>query len=536
VRWPATSFGRTRGTQVVSGAHPPVLTAEPARMPDGPWGCDGIVRTLDTIGRRKSQEMTRGGRQGSLPQNGRVRRRLTVMAGGTRRWHARRDREAALDHDGGHRRPSRRRRSGHERRLVATWSTSSAIPASLDSGPPDRDGLIRWRRRGHRGGAVLPRRPGARASPRDDNRARRHAQRSARWSSPPSWRASPTGWAARCSCRGPWWGPWIAPGRSLLHSQQIFAAGSWREWRRRIRATALGAIAAATSLSVRRGRGPAAPSRRHHGGVRRRVCARPLRLPLPRRGAFVVLAAVYLLAGLICLRFVAHVPPLPITRLSTLLRDVAGPGPFELPPRLGGHVCSHRRLRFNLASLLHHSRSGARAGPPLRHPVGLPGLVSAIAVLVIGIVLWTPWINRLGPARQMRRAVPGAWLFSAALLAANSLPHVALYILLPWPDWASSGWPDSDQPPSPTWPTARRRTGGPVGLMSIYTVTLAAGGAIVPRWVGWRSASRPSTGWWSRVPPLNVTFVLLGRCARSRGLIPRRRRSAGRGRHAASSC
>jgi MFS family permease len=268
-----------------------------------------------------------------------------------------------------------------------------------------------------------------------------------------------------------------------LHPQQIFAARILEGVAAAAFVpTALGAIAAATSLSVRaRARASGAFEAATMAGYAGGFVLGPFAYHYLGRGAFVVLAAVYLLAGLICLRFVAHVPPLPVTRLSTLLRDVSGPGPIRsfLPAWMGTFALLGA-YGSNLASLLH--RSPVRGQRLVHHfdtrLVSLV-LVSAIAVLVIGIVLWTPWINRLGPARQMRRAVPGAWLFSAALLAANSLPHVALYLLLPVAGlgilWLAGFGPAAVAylANSSETHTADRST-----LMSIYTVTLAAGGAI----------------------------------------------------------
>jgi len=141
------------------------------------------------------------------------------------------------------------------------------------------------------------------------------------------------------------------------------------------------------------------------------------------------LAAVYLLAGLICLRFVAHVPPLPITRLSTLLRDVAGRA-IRASSRLGGTFALIGAYGSNLASLLHHSPVRAELVHHFDTRLVSLVLVSAIAVLVIGIVLWTPWINRLdrrgrcgAPSRVPGSSQPRSWRPTAS-------PR-GLYILLP---------------------------------------------------------------------------------------------------------
>ena len=85
----------------------------------------------------------------------------------------------------------------------------------------------------------------------------------------------------------------------------------------------------------------------------------------------------------------------------------------------------------------------------------------------------------MGLARQMRRAVPGAWLFSAALLLANHLPHLALLALLPV---AAAGmlWLAGFGPAAVAYLATCSETHAAdrSALMSFYTVTLAAGGAV----------------------------------------------------------
>jgi MFS family permease len=268
-----------------------------------------------------------------------------------------------------------------------------------------------------------------------------------------------------------------------LQSQQIFAARLLEGVAgAAFVPTALGAIAAATSMSARsRARSSGAFEAATLIGYAGGFVLGPFAYHYVGRGAFLVLAAVYLSAGLVCLRFVAHVPPLPVTRLSTLLRDVAGPGPIRIfLPAWVGIFALIGAYGSNLPSLLHHAPV---AGQKLVHHfdtrlVSLV-LVSAVAIFVVGIALWTPWINRLGPARQMRRAVPGAWLFSVALLLANGLPHPATFILLPL---AGLGilWMAGFGPAAVAYlaNSSETHTADRAALMSLYTVSLAAGGAI----------------------------------------------------------
>ena len=268
-----------------------------------------------------------------------------------------------------------------------------------------------------------------------------------------------------------------------LHPQQIFAARILEGVAAAAFVpTALGAIAAATSLSARaRARASGAFEATTLAGYAGGFVLGPFAYHYMGRGAFLVLAAVYLAAGVVCLRFVAHVPPLPVTQLSKLLRDVAGPGPIRIfLPAWVGTFALIGAYGSNLPSLLHHAPV---AGQKLVHHfdtrlVSLV-LVTAVAIFVVGIALWTPWINRLGPVRQMRRAVPGAWLLSGALLLANSLPHPALFIMLPV---AGVGilWLAGFGPAAVAYLAncSETHTADRSALMSLYTVTLAAGGAI----------------------------------------------------------
>jgi MFS family permease len=246
--------------------------------------------------------------------------------------------------------------------------------------------------------------------------------------------------------------------------------------------TALGAIAAATSSNVRvRARASGAFEAATLAGYAGGFLVGPFAYHYFGRGGFAILAAAYLLAGLICLVFVPRMPPRPVTQLSVLIKVVVGPGPMRafLPAWLGtfGLLGAYGA---NLASLLHHSPvAGQTLVRHLDTRLISLFLVAGIVLLVIGIVIWTPWIPRLGPVTQMRRAVPGAWLFSGALLLANLLPLSALPFLLPF---AALGivWVGGFGPAAVTFlaDCSEGYDADRAALMSFYTATLAGGGAI----------------------------------------------------------
>jgi MFS family permease len=248
--------------------------------------------------------------------------------------------------------------------------------------------------------------------------------------------------------------------------------------------TALGTIAAATSHSVRvranaSGAFEAATLVGYAGGFG----LGPIAYDALGRGAFLVLAAAYLLAGLVCLALVPRVRPLPLTPVSVLIDWVTGPGPMRsfLPAWLGtfGLLGAYGA---NAASLISHHH----ARVPGQTLVGglAPGqvslvLVSGIVALIVGVVLWTPWIPRLGPVNQMRRAVPGVFVFSAALLAANHLPPVARLVLLPL-SVVGIVWLAGFGPAAVAFlaNSSESYHADRAALMSFYTATLAAGGAV----------------------------------------------------------
>lgn len=248
--------------------------------------------------------------------------------------------------------------------------------------------------------------------------------------------------------------------------------------------TALGAIAAATSRSVRaRARASGAFEAATLVGYAGGFALGPLAYSHLGRAGFSLLAAAYLLAGLICLRYVPRGTPLRVTRLSELVAWVTGPGPMRafLPAWLGTFgllgaygsnvtsLISHRHAQVPGQALVGHLGSGLVAVV----------LVCGILILVGGIALWTPWIPRLGPVAQMRRAVPGVWVFSAGLLVANHVPAPAVPAMLAL---SALGviWLAGFGPAAVAFLANSSEThqADRAALMSFYTATLAAGGAL----------------------------------------------------------
>ncbi len=199
------------------------------------------------------------------------------------------------------------------------------------------------------------------------------------------------------------------------------------------------------------------------------------------RIAFVLLAGLYVIAAFICLVLVPKVPPLPVSSLRTVLRAVFGPGPMRsfLPAWIGcfaliGAFTAH------MPALLRHAPV---AGQHLEHHLDerLIGvlLVSGIALFLVGIALWTPRLTRTRPTAIMQRALPGALVIVATLFVLNqvglgmaplALPLLALGIV----------WLAGFGPAAVTYlaDCSESLTADRSALMSFYTVTLAAGGAI----------------------------------------------------------
>lgn len=250
--------------------------------------------------------------------------------------------------------------------------------------------------------------------------------------------------------------------------------------------TALGTIAAATSHSgdVRAkasGAFEAANLLGYAGGF----VIGPFAYHYLGRWGFLVLACCYLSAGLVVLRWVPRVPPLPVSPLRVIARAIAGPGPIR--SFIPAWICCFALLSSFYANLPPLLRRSHRAGPvpgqllthSLDERVVSAILVTMVALLVVGIVLWTPFIPRLGSAVTMRRAVPGAWILLGAVLLMNHLPFHFVAVLGPMAILgllALSGFAPAAvvylAECSETFAADRS------ALMAFYTVTLAGGGFV----------------------------------------------------------
>ena len=199
------------------------------------------------------------------------------------------------------------------------------------------------------------------------------------------------------------------------------------------------------------------------------------------RWAFVLLAGLYAMAAIVCLVFVPRVPPLPVALAAGRLpgggragTDARFPASWIMSFALIGAFVA------NLPSLLRHKAVGSQS---LMHHfdvrvIGL-FLIIWVAIFLVGIILWTPFVARLGPAIVMRRAVPGAWLTMVALLAINHLPFVGMLVVLPLLVLGIL-WLAGFGPAAVTYlaDCSESLSADRSALMSFYTVALAGGGAI----------------------------------------------------------
>ena len=233
---------------------------------------------------------------------------------------------------------------------------------------------------------------------------------------------------------------------------------------RRVRARASGAFEAATLIGYAGGFGLGSVA---YFGL--------------HRGAFVLLAGLYAIAGGVCLVFVPHVPPLPVHPLRVVVKAVFGPGPMRsfLPAWIMSFALIGAFVA-NLPSLLRHRDDAAQS---LMHHfdyrlIGL-FLIAWIVVFLIGILLWIPAVPRLGPALVMRRAVPGAWLTMLALLVINHTHAWAMVAGIPFLI-AGILWLAGFGPAAVTYLADCSETfaADRSALMSFYTIALAGGGAI----------------------------------------------------------
>ena len=246
--------------------------------------------------------------------------------------------------------------------------------------------------------------------------------------------------------------------------------------------TALGTIAAATSHSRRvRANASGAFEAANLGGYAGGFVVGPFAYHWLHHGAFLVLAGLYLVAAVVCAALVPYVPPLPVSPMRRIFGAVFGRGPLRsfLPAWIAcfallGAYAAHlpallRRAPVPGQTLVHH----------FDERLVSVMLVGWIALLLVGIALWTPRIPRIGAVRIMRLATPGAWLISGTLLAMNHvgidwtavfLPLLALGVLV----LAGFG------PAAVTYLAECSETfvADRAALMAFYTVALAGGGAL----------------------------------------------------------
>ena len=208
---------------------------------------------------------------------------------------------------------------------------------------------------------------------------------------------------------------------------------------------------------------------------------------LESRG-FTIFAMFYVAAGLVCAIFLPRVPPLPVSPLRTVLRAVVGRGPIRsfLPAWVAAFALIGA-YGANLPSVLQRCKPPDQPCPSpsqtLVHHLDerlISGMLTLwIITLVVGIVIWTPTLTRIGAAKTMRRAIPGGWVMSVGLLALNhtSLNAAAIFVpvaLVGVLILAGFG------PAAVTYLAECSETfaSDRSALMSFYTVTLA-GGAVI---------------------------------------------------------
>jgi MFS family permease len=246
--------------------------------------------------------------------------------------------------------------------------------------------------------------------------------------------------------------------------------------------TALGTIAAATTRNSRArvsasGAFEAANLAGYAGGF----IVGPFAYHALHQRAFLVLAAFYFVASLVCAALVPHVPPLPVSPIGRVIGAIVGPGPIR--SFLPAWMAAFALLGAYAAHIPALLRRSPVAGQTLVHHfderlVSLV-LVGYVVLLLIGIALWTPFIARLGTVRSMRRAAPGALLIGATLLAMNHSPLswtlfylpalvVGVLVLAGFGPAAVAYLAECSE----TFVADRS------GLMAFYTVALAGGGAI----------------------------------------------------------
>ncbi|HYL70524.1 MAG TPA: MFS transporter, partial [Candidatus Dormibacteraeota bacterium] len=203
--------------------------------------------------------------------------------------------------------------------------------------------------------------------------------------------------------------------------------------------------------------------------------------PAMHRGAFLVMAAIYLMAAVICGGWVRHLHPMRVSPIRTVLRAVLGPGPMR--SFMPAWISCFALLGAFVAHLPAILRHEPVPGQTLMHHfdarfIGVV-LVTWVVLFLIGIVLWTPFLSRGRPLRIMLPAVPGAWLIVVTLLLINHLPLMWAPLVLPF---LAIGvlWLAGFGPAAVAYlaDCTEQLVSDRAALMSFYTVALAGGGAI----------------------------------------------------------
>lgn len=246
--------------------------------------------------------------------------------------------------------------------------------------------------------------------------------------------------------------------------------------------TALGTIAAATAADhAARARASGAFEGSTLVGYAGGFVVGPFLYHALHRGAFPALAVFYLAAAVMCWALVKEPPPMPVSPVRVIIRAVTGAGPVRafIPAWLAVNGLIGA-FYANMSALL------KRAPDPRQTLVHgfderLIGvfLLGWVVLLIVGIVLWTPVVNRLGGPVVMRRAVPGAFLALLALLVMNHLPLWAAPLLLPL--FAAGVLVQAGFGPAAVTYLAdcsEALAADRSAMMAFYTLTLAGGGAL----------------------------------------------------------
>jgi MFS family permease len=246
--------------------------------------------------------------------------------------------------------------------------------------------------------------------------------------------------------------------------------------------TALGTIAAATAGSPRaRARASGAFEGATLAGYAGGFILGSFAWHSLHRGAFIVMALFYVSAAIVVLLYVPNVRPLVVSPARVVLRAVVGPGPIRrfIPAWLAVN-CLVGAWYVNMTSLLKHAPDTRQT---LVHGFDerLIGVfkLSWVLLLIVGIVLWTPYLQRHGGPATMRRAIPGAFVVCAALFTMNHVPLRFAPLILPV---AMAGvLIEAGFVPAAVNYLAdcsEALVADRSALMAFYTVTLAGGGAV----------------------------------------------------------